>query len=108
MSETDPLTRQPEWMIPDVGKKAQSSFSRERTFNVLKSSTPKTSPPVDNAKDSLTAAHELSNAGQVPPQTGSTENHEYPFKGLTRLPPDSRETQEGASRTKTTEVVQLS
>ena len=73
-------------MIPDVGKKAQSSFSRERTFNVLKSSTPKTSPPVDNAKDSLTATHELSNAGQVPPQTGSTENHEDPFKGLTRLP----------------------
>ena len=86
MSETEPLTRQPEWMIPDVGKKAQSSFSRERTFNVLKSSTPKASPPVDNVKDSLTATHELRNAGHVPPQTGSTENHEDPFKGLTRLP----------------------
>ena len=71
-SETEHSTRHPEWLIPDLEKKAQSIFGQERKFSRSRSSTPKVSTVTGND-------------GHVAQQPHSMLTEEDPLTGLTRL-----------------------
>lgn len=71
-SETEHSTRHPEWLIPDVEKKAQSIFGQEKKFSRSRSSTPKVSTVTGND-------------GHVAQQPHSMLTEEDPLTGLTRL-----------------------
>ena len=71
-SETEHSTRHPEWLIPEVEKKAQSIFGQERKFSRSRSSTPKVSTVTGND-------------GHVAQQPHSMLTEEDPLTGLTRL-----------------------
>ena len=62
----------PEWLIPDLDKKAQSIFGQERKFSRSRSSTPKVSTVTGDD-------------GQVTQQPHSMLTEEDPLTGLTRL-----------------------
>ena len=62
----------PEWLIPDLDKKAQSIFGQKRKFSRSRSSTPKVSTVTGDD-------------GQVTQQPHSMLTEEDPLTGLTRL-----------------------
>ncbi|KAK2558628.1 hypothetical protein P5673_018821 [Acropora cervicornis] len=82
-SETEHSTRHPEWLIPDVEKKAQSIFGQERKFSRSRSSTPKVSTVMGN--DSHVAQQPHSMLTEEDPLTGLTRLSIPKFKGDKRM-----------------------